>query len=485
MQCTCAIVRLPVVGSRTKAQIVALSVVTVLCALFAPCISSSAEFSVTSETIGQAYRIRGRDGLFSIPRSRITQLLFLHATDLLSVHDDLDMPMDLGLDLSLGLDHDFGVQDASLEPGNDGFVPLLARTDLGMFTGHISGRFGLDPRFGFELGRLVLLDPAGFVAMDGLHVELGLFGILEMGFAMGLELLPDVRLTMVDFSPEGVAWGNRRGYPEALHPEIVEPRLRPVIATSVGVRVPWAGTLTLSYHCTWADPEFLAVAMERLGLGLELSGFGRPLSAVLRASYDLVHSRMAEMEAQVTLRPAPGVGFGLRFVHYVPLFDACSIFSVFAVDPHDELGTFVDMGSSRSPLALSAGVALRLTTPQDQDGSRLSDVNAQLVAHVRASLFDLAWTASGSGGQSGILAGTTARADLALLEGRLVPGIGAGLWFFSDPLRRDHHGLTAGASAMLTAIPVDLLRLVAGVDLFSNRVSGTGLSASVRILVEL
>ena len=100
-----------------------------------------AEFSVHSETIGQAYRIRGRDGLFVVPRSRVTQLLFLYGTDLLGQSEDALVPKDLEIVLNFQLDHDFAVEQASLDPNDEAsFIPLLRRTQVGLLSGHLSSR---------------------------------------------------------------------------------------------------------------------------------------------------------------------------------------------------------------------------------------------------------------------------------------------------------------------------------------------------------
>ena len=56
--------------------------------------------------------------------------------------------------------------------------------------------------------------------------------------------------------------------------------------------------------------------------------------------------------------------------------------------------------------------------------------------------------------------------------------------FWNDPLRREHYGLTTGGSAILRWRVVRPVLLVAGLDVYNNRVSGTGLAGSVRLVVE-
>jgi len=63
--------------------------------------------------------------------------------------------------------------------------------------------------------------------------------------------------------------------------------------------------------------------------------------------------------------------------------------------------------------------------------------------------------------------------------------VGLGLWSWNDPLRREHHGLTVGGSTMLAWRPVEQFSVIAGLDVYDNRVSGTGLSATVRMLVRI
>ena len=449
--------------------------------------ASAAEFSVQSDTIGQAYRIRGRDGLFSIPRSRVTQLLSLAGTDLLGKAGDPGSPKELSIALSFSLDHDFAVTSSSLDPQDEAsFIPHLDRTQVGLLTGHVTGRFGLDPRFSFSLGRVFLIDPAGFAAMDGLKLGLSVARVLTLELAAGLELAPDVRLSVADFGPEGVAWGDRDGYPAGVHPEVIVPRPRPLLAAALGLGIPGAGSLTISYRATWQDPRFRNVSLERLGLGLDVSGPSLPLSVQIRSAFDLIWMRFSEIDAEVKVIPHESVAFGIRYLHVLPLFDTASIFNVFHVDPHDEVGAFVTLGRPyASRLTLSAGGFLRLTSvPDGQDDDRLSDAGGWLVIRARLSPVELAWSARGSGGESGVLAGTRLQASLLLLDGRLIPSAGLGLWFWDDPLRREHHGLTTGGSAMLRWHVVRPVLLVAGLDVFTNRVSGTGLAGSVRLTVE-
>jgi hypothetical protein len=477
-------------GSATSKSRLAWALAAVLCLVGAAPRARAAEFSVESVTVGQAYRIRGRDGLFSVPRSRVTQLLFLSATDLIGAGDEASVPRDLSLSLNFSLDHDFGIETASLDPNDPGrFVPLLRRTEVGLLTGQLTGRFGLDPCVSFGLGRMILLDPAGFVAMDGLEVALRVGRVLEVGLAAGFELVPDVRLSVADFSPEGVAWGDRSGYPNEVHPEVRSPRPRPVLVTSLGIRIPGAGSITLSYRSTWQDHRFGAVSLERLGMGLDVSGPDRPVSVRIRSAFDLVWLRFAEIDAEVEVTPGRTVGLGVRYLHLVPLFDTASIFNVFDSDPHDEVGLFVNLGRPlASPLNLSAGSFVRLTdVPDDEpdDDRRLSDLGGWIALSARLGIVDVSLTSRGSGGQSGTLAGTRLQVSARLLDGRLVPVLGIGLWFWDDPLRREHHGLTTGGSAMVSWRVARPLAAVIGLDVYDNRVSGTGLSATMRLVVEL
>jgi len=465
----------------------AAAVLVALVAMVEPALA--AEFSVQSDTIGQAYRIRGRDGLFTIPRSRLTQLLSLYGTDLLGKAGDPGSYRELSIVLNFSLDHDFGVQSSSLDPHDEAsFIPHLSRTQVGLLTGHLSGRFGLDPSFTFSLGRVFLLDPAGFAAMDGLKLGLRVARVLSLQLAAGLELAPDMRLSVADFSPEGVSWGNRDGYPAGVHPEVIIARPRPLLVAALGLGIPGAGSITISYRSTWQDPHFKHVSLERLGLGLDVSGPGLPLSVRIRSAFDLVWRRFSEIDAEVEVLPHALVGFGIRFLHLLPLFDSASIFNVFDIDPHDEVGAFVTLGKPRSSrLTLAAGAFLRLTDVSEHDpegDDRLSDAGGWLVIRARLNPVEVAWSARGSGGESGVLAGTRLQASILLLDGRLVPSAGLGLWFWDDPLRREHYGLTTGGSAILRWRVVRPVLLVAGLDVYNNRVSGTGLAGNVRLVVE-
>ncbi len=449
----------------------------------------AAEFSVQSDTIGQAYRIRGRDGLFTVPRSRVTQLLSLYGMDLLGKAGDPGSAKELSIVLNFSLDHDFAVSSSSLDPHDtSSFIPHLERTQVGLLSGHVSGRFGLDPRFSFSLGRVFLLDPAGFAALDGLKLGLRVARVLSLELAAGLELAPDVRLSVADFSPEGVAWGDRDGYPAGIHPEVITPRPRPLLAAALGLGIPGAGSLTISFRSTWQDPHFRNVSLERLGLGLDVSGPGLPVSVQIRSAFDLIWRRFSEIDAEVEVLAHENVGLGIRFLHLLPLFDSASIFNVFHIDPHDEVGAFVTLGrQSTSKLTIAAGAFLRLTdvSEYDPDGDdRLSDAGGWLVIRARLMPVQIAWSVRGSGGESGVLAGTRLQVSVLLLDGRLVPSAGLGLWFWDDPLRREHFGLTTGGSAMLRWRVVRPVLLVAGLDVYNNRVSGTGLAGSARLVVE-
>ncbi len=458
-----------------------------------PRTAAAAGFSITSETIGQAYELRGRDGLFVIPRSRITQLLFLYGTDLASGAGDALFPKKLDISIGLSLDHDFGVSSASLDPNDQSsFLPLVERTEVGILASRLQGRFGLDHAFTFGLGRLVLLGPAGFVAMDGMDLGLRIGGVLALGVSAGLELVPDLRLSVMGLPADGIARDDRHGWPPDLHPGIEEPRHRPLVAALLGIGIPGGGELTISYRRTWADLDFEEVSVDRLGLGLTVSGWGRPVSVRIRSVFDLVWLRVAELEAEIEILPAGPdgpVGFGLTYLHMLPLFDAGSIFNVFDTDPHDEVGVFVSLGKPlASLLHVTAGASVRITDVSSYDeapASAFSDVQGWLTVTIRKGPLVLGWSTRGGGGESGVLAGTTLRAELSLLGGRLEPAAGLGLWFWDDPLRRTQHGLTAGGSATIAWRPVPRFSILVGMDVFSNDVAGTGISGIARMEVKL
>jgi len=231
------------------------------------------------------------------------------------------------------------------------------------------------------------------------------------------------------------------------------------------------------------------VALELLGLGIDVSGYGRPVSARIRSSFDLVWLRMSEVDAEVRFLPHPAVGLGMRLLHIVPLFDSASIFNVFDVDPHDEVGLFMSLGRpAESVLDISAGGFVRLTDVSGYGAGgddRFSDLGGSVAIHLDAGLLDLAWAARGSGGESGILAGTQMQSSFEILSGRLVPVASVGLWFWDDPLRREHDGLTVGGSALVRWKVVRPVLVLAGLDVFHNAVSGTSLSGTVRIAVEI
>ena len=453
-----------------------------------PC--EAAGFAITSETIGQAYEVRGRDGLFEIPRNRITQILFLFGTDLAGGAFDAMHPKKLDLVLGLSLDHDFGAPSSGLDHDDPAhFLPLMERTEVGILTGRLEGRFGLDPAFTLGAGRLFIMEPAGFVAMDGVDLGLLVGGVISLGVAAGLELIPDLRLSVVDFGADGIARDDRHGWPADLHPEIEEPRHRPVILASLGIGIPGGGSLTISYRRTWADVDFREIAIDRLGLGLEVSGWGMPIHVKIRSVFDLAWLRVSELEAEVEIRPGGPFGVGLTYGHWLPLFDAGSVFNVFDTDPHDEVGAYVTLGKpGKGRLDLTAGATIRITDVSgypEAGESALSDASGWVATALRAGPLALSWTTRGGGGGSGALVGTSIRAEISLLGGRLAPGAGLGLWFWDDPLRRSHHGLTGGGVLSLAWRPVPRFSAIVAMDVYSNAVSGTSLSGIARLEVRL
>ncbi|MFH1438504.1 MAG: hypothetical protein ABIJ56_22535 [Pseudomonadota bacterium] len=445
------------------------------------------DFTVKADTVGEAYRVRGRDGLFTFGRTRLIQSLSLYGGHVWAASFKKNRPLRILLNVNLMLDHDFSVTGAELDGSSPStFIPLLKKTSLGFLRGYLQLTYGRFKQFDFKLGRQTAFDVTGMYAFDGVKAGFTWFGIFASDFAFGFETIPMFNLAVMDFSPQGISWGSRDGLLEDVHPEITQPELRPMIAATSKLLASRSGTLSIGYRRTYTDLDMNRVSHEKLSVGLSMSSVKSPLSASLVCSYDFLWNRVSEVVAKTRLQVAPRWGLDLDLVHYYPVFDSSSIFNVFYFDPFNEVALSTTFGPG-ADFSFTVGALARQATRPEDDGetSAVSDGGGKLHVVLRSGRFTV--TASGriTDGESGTIAGLELSPRVGLLDETLILMLGGGLWYFNDPLRRGHHAISGGGSLSAAWKIYKLIKLTGTINVYNNRISGFGASTfwvlSVRV----
>ena len=436
------------------------------------------DFAVKADTVGEAYRIRGRDGLFTFSRTRLIQSLSLYGGHVWVAPVKKNWPLRLLLNVNLMLDHDFSVTGAELDSASPStYIPMLKKTNLGFLRGYLQLTYGRFKQFDFKLGRQTVLDVTGMYAFDGVKAGFTWFGIFASDFTFGFETIPMFNLAVMDFSPQGISWGSRDGLAQDVHPEITQPKLRPMIATTSKLLASRSGTLSIGYRRTYTDLDMDRVSYEKLSVGLTMSGIKSPLSASVVCSYDFLWNRVSEVVAKTRLQAAPRWGLDLDLVHYYPMFDSSSIFNVFYFDPFNEVSLSARFRPG-SDFSLSVGALARQTTRSEDDDatSPVSDGGGKLRVYLGSGRFTVTAAGRITDGESGTITGLELNPQVKVLNEALVLMLGGGLWFFNDPLRRGHHTVSGGGS-LSAAWKIDkLIKLTGSVNVYNNRISGFGAS---------
>ncbi len=436
------------------------------------------DFAVKAETVGEAYRIRGRDGLFSFSRTRLIQSLSLYGGHVWTSPVKKNRPLRILLNVNLMLDHDFSVAGAELDSSSPStFIPMLKKTNLGFLRGYLQLTYGRFRQLDIKLGRQTVLDVTGMYAFDGVKAGFTWFGVFASDFTFGFETIPTFNLAVMDFSPQGISWGSRDGLLEDVHPEITQPKLRPMLAATSKLLASRSGTLSIGYRRTYSDLHMDRVSYEKLSVGLSMSSIKSPLSASVICSYDFLWNRVSEVVAKTRLQAAPRWGLDLDFIHYYPIFDSSSIFNVFYFDPFNEvsLSTTFRPGADFS---LTVGALARQTTRSegDEESPALSDAGGKLHVYVGSGRFTVAAGGRITDGESGTITGLELSPRVRLLHETLILMLGGGLWFFNDPLRRGHHTISGGGSLSAAWKIHKLIKLTGSINVYNNRISGFGAS---------
>jgi len=448
----------------------------VLAALLCPpAPARAAEFSVTSKTLGESYRIRGRDGLFAFTKTRLIESLSLYGGHLFKpLLKGKAVPLKLSLNVGLLLDHDFGVTAWETDPGSaSGYVPLLRKTRFGFLRGYAHLTLGTFRRTDLRIGRQTALDVTGMYAFDGFKAGFTWVGIGAVDVAYGFETVPLFNLSVLDFSPEGISWEDREGLQEDVHPEITQPELRPMVAAAGKLLISRGGFFSIGYRRTYAALDMDTVSFERLSLGFAVTGEESPLSADIVASWDFLWERISELRARTSLRVAPRWDLRFGFLHFYPVFDATSIFNVFYIDPFNEVSIGLAFSPTRDA-SITLSALGRQTQRRADEAEAFSDAGGSLQLLLGAGPLRLAAGTRITDGESGTIAGLELNPQLHFLDDIVIVRLGGGLWFFSDPLRAGHHATSGGGTAALAWTITRGIQVTGSVNLYSNRISGVG-----------
>jgi len=439
-------------------------------------VAKGADFSVSSETIGESYRIRGRDGLFSFPRTRLIQNLSANGGHTFNpAIKGEKIPFKLTLSIALLIDHDFNVTEEEVNPNlPDYYIPLLRKTNFGLIRGNINLSIGRFNKLELSVGRLTTNDVTGMYALDGFKTRLKLHNLVSGEFSFGFETIPSFNFSALDYSPEGISWGNRENLPDDVHPEITQPQLRPMVSINATLLKFSEGSLSIGYRRTYTGTEFDKISFEKISFALSISDSFIPLSAKVLASWDFLWQRISEVIMNSNLQIAPQWRWELNFDYIYPIFDSSSIFNVFFFDPFQEVSTGITFQLEK--LNLSALALARQTTPLsiDSDKKGFSDGGGEFRALWKRSPIFLSLLTRITDGESGTIAGLNASIMAEILKNILIIRLSTGMWFMQNPILANHHTLNGSQTISLSWLIYKGIKLVGMSDLFDNRISGFG-----------
>jgi hypothetical protein len=432
---------------------------------------------VDAQTIGQAYQLKGVTGDPLLSRRRVTQSLQVGVYNL--TEPTADGPQ-VSFKARMRIDGDFGmsseeytVRDANLAR----FVPLLQPAPVDLMYGYVEGRRFAKGWISFKVGRQYVVDPLGWYAFDGglVRVTTPAYFAVETyaGWEArgGLPLSTDPQIGRWELG--GVVRANRSDYAPSSFPSVQPQHLAPVWAVAIESTGPtWIhGRLTYrkAYNTGQAfvggsgallGPDEMGIydrtrtSSERLGYALNVN-VGDYAGLRGNLIYDLYGQQWNDIQAGTDLYIGKRVTASLDYQYFKPIFDADSIFNVFAIEPMDDLTARVDVeATERLSFSLDA-MARRYRADEFDD--KTGDANkfavsssiapgGGVVARYRWSTARAVLRGSGLTGDQGTRVGADLSYDKTVLQRVLLDGR-LSLWKFADKLRADANGTTRDATS--------------------------------------
>lgn len=299
----------------------------------APLPAGAVNQHVTSELYAQGYSVPRRDGSF-LKRRRFVQDLGLSVWNLLpgSDHPYHQGPR-LSFELDFRLNTDVGISGDEVRPSvENAYVPGAQPLRMQLMLGRLLIEDLWDGRLDVHLGRLLRIDSLGLLALDGAETVLSLPGNLELSTYLGWEVRGGHLFGYDALELDGTDSGGRNDLASGTYPD----RSDPVSRLAMGAEL-------FASFFSFAD---LSIGFRSIGLGSSLADqrvggaliLGRqPLRAELDAVYSLLMLEPESLGARLVASLGRHMTASLGYELWNPIFEADSIFNMFALDSRNDL----------------------------------------------------------------------------------------------------------------------------------------------------
>ena len=279
------------------------------------------EFSVQSQTVGDAYQLVTSDDEL-LNRRRLHQYLGLGLHDLTS-----DGSNQLRLVTMFRFDGDFGLTERELDD-----IEMLRQHQLTIQTAVLEGR-GVAGFLDFDLGRFLNMDAMDYLMVDGARV------LFKLPWSFGIEVLAGLEtkhdMAVVNSTQQeldGVRVISDNTGPGA---GVTNDEPTVILGVSLVTHDFWFTRFRIGYRRMFSDGE---IDSEKVGLSF-FHRFGKRVFFSTSESFDLVQRRPERLDAQVRWQITDWFGWDVQYVHLKPTFDADSIFNIFQTHPLNDANT--------------------------------------------------------------------------------------------------------------------------------------------------
>jgi hypothetical protein len=424
---------------------------------------------VEATTTGQIYQLRGLGGDPILSRRRITQTVGLGVYDITGNTGDASKP-ELSFKSRMRVDADLGVSHEELAlagTADSRFVPGLATAPVDIMFAYLEGRRYLGGYLGFKLGRQYVVDPLGWYAFDGAQMRLTTPAYVALEAYGGFEMRGGLPLSSARFEAWGVDRIDRSNLPKTAYTSYGPTGLAPMFAVAIeSAGISWIhGRLT--YRKAWntgsafvnqgsAEPlpaslgiyDGQRVSSERIGYGATAQ-IAEVLGPRVNLVYDLYNHLFSGIEAGSDLFVSKHVTAAVDYTYFRPIFDADSIFNVFALEPMDDVTARLDVVPT-STFAIGGDALVRRFKSDDLAVLTRVATNVagggDLHAKYKTATTTVTSRVSALDGDQGLRAGADVYYQQGLDEHLALDGR-VSLWRFDDKLRTTTLGGSRSATS--------------------------------------
>ena len=376
----------------TRFGLLAVSSFLVPAALTVATSARALEPEITGDAVGQFYDVRSPTGQTILERRRLTATLGLSGYEILKPDPKDRNSPDIIFRARLRYDADYGSNSAEANLGHAQsgqlFVPGFSQGPVDLMYAYLEGRRFLHGTTGWKLGRQYQTDVLGWWSFDGGEFKVTTPFYVQVEGYGGLEQRGGLPLSTSRYESDGIWRGNRSGFDPSLYPQFQPANLAPAFGVALDSAGPtWihgrfvyrrvyntgsVGTSDFAsglYAPTVLDTT--RISSDRMGYALDVD-LGKFAGLKGGLIYDFYNTEVTSIFASIDGYVARPLTLSLDYDYYLPVFDADSIWNIFAGDPMNDIGARASV-TPNDRLSFSGGGHVRVynvnTTPNDQSDS--------------------------------------------------------------------------------------------------------------------